>query len=204
MKGAGHAEVCAGQHGRPEQSVEIDNVLADEVMHFGGAADIKVFAERITLDVAQRLETGQITHRRIQPHIEKLARRIRDCKAEIRCIARDVPVAQATFGVEPLAELGNHAGMGDRVAMRELADEPFAQQILELANGEKEMLGIAQHRLRTGHHRAWILQVGRCIRRTAVLAIVAVLVRCSTFRAFTTDVAIGQEHLLDRIVQLLD
>jgi hypothetical protein len=85
-----------------------------------------------------------------------------------------------------------------------VAGQPLAQHRLELAELEEVVLGIAHHRRRAGDHRARILQVGGRVGRTAVLAVVAVLVRRAALRALALDVAVGQEHLAHRIVQLLD
>jgi hypothetical protein len=73
-----------------------------------------------------------------------------------------------------------------------------------MPDGEEEMLGVAQHGLGAGHHRARVLQVGGCVGGAAVFAVVAVLVGGSAVRALAADVAVRQEHLLDRIKQLLD
>ena len=90
------------QHRRPEQRVEVDDVLADEVIlldvgrghelveaaRFGrvraaGGAGIEVLLER-----------RQIADRRVEPDVEVFARRVRDLDAEVRRIARDVPVVE--------------------------------------------------------------------------------------------------------------
>ena len=66
------------------------------------------------------------------------------------------------------------------------------------------MLGFFQDRLGTGEGRIGILQIGWRIDCTAVLAGVAVLVLGGTLRTFALDVAIRQEHALDRVEELLD
>src|SRR5690606_22342006 len=47
------------QHRRPEQAVEVDDVLADEVVHLGGAVGGDVGVEVDAGAVAQGLEAGQ-------------------------------------------------------------------------------------------------------------------------------------------------
>ena len=106
------------QHGGPEQGVEGDDVLADEVDllqirvgHVGGIV--------LPPLVQQVLERGQVAHRRIQPDIKILAWCIRDLDAEVGRIARDVPVAQAIAGAavgvgahaEPFLDLVGHLGL---------------------------------------------------------------------------------------------
>ena len=66
------------------------------------------------------------------------------------------------------------------------------------------MIGTAQFRPRAGQHGIGLDQVGRRIGRAADLAVVAVLVLRATLRAGALDVAVGQEHALHGIVELLD
>ena len=189
-----HAHAGSVQYRWPEQPVEVDDVFAEEVVQFGVAVRIQ---ERIKVDAAffaQRLEAGEVADRRIQPHIEKLARRIGNREAEVRRIARDVPVAQTA--VEPLAQFCLDPGMGDRTL------QPIFEDIGELRQLKKIVLRFAKFRRRTRNHRTRITKLGRGIGRTAVLAVVAVLVGRATVGAGPLDVAIGQEHRLDRIVQL--
>ena len=92
---AGRGAVAAElQHGCPKQGVEIQDVFADEVVHFGGT----VFAEKlveIQADfVAQVLERGHVAHGRVQPHIEIFVGFVGDLEAEIGRVAADVPVGQ--------------------------------------------------------------------------------------------------------------
>ena len=66
------------------------------------------------------------------------------------------------------------------------------------------MLGRAHLGRRAGDRRIGVLQVGRRVGRAAHLAGVAELVLGAALRAFALDVAVGQEHALDRVVELLD
>src|SRR5690606_20861951 len=95
----------------PEQGVEIDDVLADEMHEFGfrgvrGIGEAREVARaeaRLAAAVAQLLEGRQITDWRIDPDVEILARFTGNLEAEIRRVARHVPAAQAVR--EPLLEL---------------------------------------------------------------------------------------------------
>jgi hypothetical protein len=66
------------------------------------------------------------------------------------------------------------------------------------------MFGLTQLRPGAGNRRIGVLQLVGRVRRTAALAVVTVLVMGTAFRTFTLDEAIRQEHLLDRVVILLD
>ena len=66
------------------------------------------------------------------------------------------------------------------------------------------MLGSLEHRRGTRERRIWIDEIGRRIDRAAVLTGVAVLILGAALRAFALDIAVGQEHGLDRIEELLD
>src|ERR1700685_2805423 len=92
----GRTAHCRGlQHRRPEQRVKIQNVLAYEVMHFGARVDIEEIVELKAGTGAQLREARQISDRRLEPDVEILARRVRNLEAEVRRVARDVPVPQA-------------------------------------------------------------------------------------------------------------
>src|SRR3546814_11026260 len=82
------------QHRRPEQAVEVDDVLADEVVQLGLAAGRKVLEEVRAVAFAQRLEAAQVADRRVQPDVQELARVAGDLEAEVGRVARDVPGAQ--------------------------------------------------------------------------------------------------------------
>src|SRR6266850_1284885 len=61
-----------------------------------------------------------------------------------------------------------------------------------------------EHRLGAGKRRVGVLQLRRRIDGAAVLACVSVLVLRAAIRAFAFDVAVGEEHALHGIVELLD
>ena len=89
-------------------------------------------------------------------------------------------------------------------ATGELAREPVLQHRREVTDLEEVVFRVAQFRCRAREHRARVLEIGRRVRRTAVLAVVAVLVRRAAVRADALDVAVGQEHLPQWVVQLAD
>ena len=69
---------------------------------------------------------------------------------------------------------------------------------------EEVMVGGLADRLGARHHRVGLDQVGRAVGLAAHLAGVAVLVLRVAVRALALDEPVGQEHLLDRVVELLD
>jgi len=148
------------------------------------------------------LEAAHVADRCIQPHVEILARRVRDLEAEIGRVARDVPVGElvVALGAQPFLHLVGGLGL-QRAAAR-----PFAQELLAAGGGELEevMVGIAQFRLGAGHGGIGVLEVGGRVGRTAGLAVVAVLVLGAALGTFALDEAIRQEHVLDRVVILLN
>jgi hypothetical protein len=110
------------QHRRPEQRVEIHDVLADEVVLF----DRRIGHELVeALRVAERcrrtgievmLQCREIADRRIEPHVEILAWRVRNLDAEVRRVARDIPVVERVLAAirlaaEPLLDLVEDLGL---------------------------------------------------------------------------------------------
>src|SRR5690554_6598574 len=70
------------QHRRPEQGVEIDDVLAYEVVHLGGGIFLPEMLDINAFAVTQVLEAGQVTNGGVQPDIEILAGRVRNFESE--------------------------------------------------------------------------------------------------------------------------
>ncbi len=197
------------QHGGPEQRVEVHDVLADEVNLFGVAVGVEQGVEVHALDRAIRLERRQVAHRRVQPDVEILARRVGDFDAEVGGIAGNVPVAQlglAVFATQPLARLRQHFGLQMLAAVPVRARGPLLQEFNAARVGqlEEEMVGRLQDGRGARQRRVRVDQVGGRVNRAADLAGVAVLVFGVALGAFALDVAVGQEHALDRIVELLD
>ena len=119
----GPLEAGALENGRPEQAVEINDVLADEMVHLGIRAGAYPGVEIKPALFANLAEAGQIADGRVQPDVEELVLGARDAKAEIRFVARDVPVAEAFF--EPLFEL-----VGD-LGLQRAGTQPFLQARFE-------------------------------------------------------------------------
>src|SRR5690606_20571495 len=123
----------------PEQAVEVDDVLADEVVQFGVRAGPQQLLERgfveagLAAAAGQREQAGEVADRRVEPDVEVLARMAGDLEAEVGRVAGNVPVAQAALGVDPFTQLGLDAGDGD------FALQPVAQHRGEVADLEEEM-----------------------------------------------------------------
>ena len=66
------------------------------------------------------------------------------------------------------------------------------------------MLGRLLDRRCTGERGYRIVQFGRRIDGAAILAVVAILAGGAAARALALDVAVGQEHALDRVKELFD
>ena len=164
--------------------------------HLGVAVGPAVGIEVDAGAVAQVAEAGQVADRRVEPDVEVLAGLAGDLEAEVRRIARDVPVLQA--GGEPFLELVDDARL--QVVCR----EPVAQQAFEIGQPEEQVLGFAQFGGGAGKRGDGVDQIGRRVGCPADLAAVAVLVGRLAARAGTTNEAIGQEHALDRVVGLPD
>ena len=85
--------------------------------------------------------------------------------------------------------------------LQPLLDERLALRVGQL---EEVVLGGLEHRLGAGQRRVGVLQRGGGVHAAAVLAGVAVLVLGAAVRALALDVAVGEEHALHRVVELLD
>ncbi len=153
------------EHRRPEQRVEVDDVLADEVDLLGVRGGQECF-ERPRLALGLRLagievvlERGEIADRRVEPDVEVLPGRVGDRDAEVGRIARDVPVGErlVAFALEPFLRLVRHLRLQPAV-LRPRLEERDALRIREL---EEVVLGRLQHRRCAGERRVGILQVGR-------------------------------------------
>ena len=182
------AETCTFQHGRPEQGVEVNDVLADKVIQLGAGIGIpESIKTQFRATLAQVLEAGHVANGRVQPDVKILAGLVRDLEAEVGRITADIPLVQAA--VEPLGDLvGN--GFLQRAAAR-----PLLEHVAEVLQTEEEVLGILQYWRGARDSRARVFQLGRLVRGTAFLAVVAVLVFCAALGAGALDEAIGQKHL---------
>ena len=197
------------QHGGPEQGVEVEDVLADEMHQLGVAARAQ---EGVLLDCgACGLapgdvigEAAEVADRRVEPDVEELlALGAGNREAEVGRIARDVPIGEPVFTLlaEPLLHLVGGLGLQPLAALGEAAQERLAARVRE---AKEVVLGGAPLGLGAGDHRVGVVQLGGGVGGAADFARVAVLVLGAALGAFALDVAVRQEHLLDRIVELLD
>ena len=85
----------AGQHGRPEQGMEINDVLADEMIELGIVAGIPIIIEVIVAALAEDFKAGHVADGGIHPDIEVFAGLTRNFETEIGRIAGDVPFPQS-------------------------------------------------------------------------------------------------------------
>ena len=183
------AEARAVQHGRPEQGVEVDDVLADEVIQLcARVLAPKGVKRKLGTTLAEIPEARHVADRCIQPDVEVLARLVGDLEAEIGGVAGDVPFLQAT--IEPLGDLVGHG------LLQRAAAGPFLEHRLEVGQLEEEVLGVLEHRGGAGDRRARVFQLGGLVGGAAFLAVVAILVLGTAFGAAALDEAVGEEHAL--------
>jgi len=190
----GGAEAGALQHRRPEQCVEIDDVLADEMVEFGGRIAAPEGVEVEPSAATEVLEAGHVADRCVQPHVEELAGCIGDFEAEIGRVAADIPVLET--GIQPLAEL-----VGDFLADVARAG-PAAQKIRKCRETEKVVLRLPLYRCCARQHRARVDELGRRVGGPAGFAVVAILIRRCAAWAAALDVAVGQKQALFGVVEL--
>ncbi len=153
------------QHGRPEQRVKVDDVLADEMYLLGVRSGEKLregsrfaaFARLAGVEVV--LQRREIADRGVQPHVEIFAGRVRDRNAEIGSIAGNIPVAERLVAAacEPLTCLVDHLRLQPSRCI-----EPRAQEFdaLGIRQPEKVMIRSLQQRLCARQGRVWIDQIG--------------------------------------------
>jgi hypothetical protein len=120
------------QFGWPEQRMEVENVLADEVIELGGGICFEIFVEVEAVLAAQVFERAHVADRCIEPDIKVLARCVGDFKAEIGGVARNIPVGQFVFTrcAQPFLHLvGGFVLQNAVVTAGVLAQERFAARI---------------------------------------------------------------------------
>ena len=199
-----HLAAAELQHGRPEQRVEGDDVLADEVdlLHRGvGHVGLEVQAAA----VEQVLQRRQVTDRRVEPDVEVLARRVGDLNAEVGRVAADVPVVQARGPRRPRRRTTPCTLLATSLCSLPSCVQPRRNSTQRGSDSLKKKCSLLRSTGRgAGQRRIRVLQVGGRIHRAADLAVVAVLVLRTALRAFALDVAVGQEHGLHRVEELLD
>ena len=205
------AQARAVQHRRPEQRVEIDDVLADEVDHFGaGFAAAAGSMKSSKRSVDRRISRSPRRSNRETTTDSRSAHRPRRRNT---CPA-DPGISKPKYGASrEMSQLrrpsANHScslltTSLCRPPTRSRSLQPRLQHRFEIGELDEEMRRFLLDRLRAGHDRVRLDQVGRVVGLAADLAGVAVLVLAVAVRAFALDEAVRQEHLLDRIVELLD
>ena len=138
-----HFAAAEFEHSGPKQGVKGHDVFADEVVLLQGRVG-HVGVVVLAALFQQVFQRSQITHRRVEPYIKVLARRIGNFNAEVRRVTRDVPVAQAfagrAIGVgsngEPFFDLVGHFRLQFSV-LRPLLKKGHAARVRQL---EEEML----------------------------------------------------------------
>ncbi len=195
--GAGNAIAAAVQHCRPEQGVEINDVLADKVVQLGVAAGTPPVIEIQFRFIGTEIgKAGHVAHRRIQPDVKKLVLLAGYFKAEVGRIAGHVPTAQAVS--KPLLQLVAH------FVLQAGRLHPLLQHVGEIGQTHEKVLGFAQHRCAVAQGRHRINQVGGVISGATHLATVAVLVLGAAFGTLAANEAIRQKHLFFSVIALLD
>ncbi|MNZ64769.1 hypothetical protein D3C78_829430 [compost metagenome] len=188
----GLAVAGAFEHGGPEQGVEVDDVLADEVVQLGLGVLVPEGVEvQFGTAYAEVLEAGHVADGGVQPDVEVLAGGVRDFEAEVGGITADVPLLQA--GVQPFGDL-----VGHRLLQRTAAG-PLLEHGVEVRQLEEVVQRLLEYRGGAGDRGLGVLQLGGRVGGAAGFAVVAVLVVGAALRAGTLDEAVGQEHFLVRV-----
>ena len=155
------------QHRGPEQRVEIENVLADEMVLLGGGIGRDPLVEIHATLLAEILKASVVTDRRIEPDIKIFARSAWDLEAEIRRVARNIPIRELGVAVvaQPFAHLVGRFGLCQPC-------HPFAQKRFAARVGKpEEIMGrCLVYRRGARDHRERIDQVGRLVGRAAHFA----------------------------------
>ena len=172
----------AGQHGRPEQGMKINDVLTDEMVELGIMAGTPIIIEMIVAAIAENFKTGHVTDGGIHPDIEVFVGLTRDFETEIGRIARDVPFLQ--FIIQPFTEF-----IGDSV-VKGSATRPNFQHVRKRGQGKEEMLRFFFDGCRTRNHGPGISQLRGTVGRSTGFTIVAILVLGLAFRAGPNNVSV--------------
>ena len=172
------------EHPRPEQAVEADDVLADEVVALGLRV-LPPVLELLAVPLAPVAERGEVADRRVDPDVEELAGVPGDLEAEVRRVARNAPAAQGL--PEPLEELVRD------VARRVRGDPLLEVRVLGLEL-EVEVLRVPDDGRGAAGRALRASELLGAVGRAAVVAAVAVLVRRAALRADALHEAVGEEH----------
>ena len=176
------------EHGREDDAVEDDVVLADEVHQFGiGRFPVRFPVLPFTL--GPFLGRGNVADRGVEPDVQHLAfgafHRHGDTPVQV---AGYRPGAQAV--VEPGFHLAVHVGFP--IGLMPFED-PLAQPRFVLLQGQVPVLGLFQDGGCPGKGALGIDEFRGAEGRSALLALVAVRSFGPATRAGTGDVTVGQE-----------
>src|SRR5690554_159352 len=188
------AEASVMQHRWPEQSVEVDDVLANEVIDLGRGIHLPEVLEIHIFSITEVFEAGEIANRCIQPNIEKLTGSIRDFKTKIGCITAYIPLLQTC--IQPLSKLIGHLWLQGATA------GPLGQEVGKLRQLEEIVLRLLLDGGGAGYRRAWINQLSRRVGCTAGLTVVTILVIRLALRAGAFDKPVCEKHVLLGIERL--
>src|SRR5699024_4864788 len=91
------AQLGAIEHGGPEQTVEVNDVLTNKVVQLGGGILVPKLIKIYAVVIAIVLKTRHITNGCIQPHIKVFAWLIWNFKTKVGRFTADVPRLQTLF-----------------------------------------------------------------------------------------------------------
>ena len=188
----GRLEPGGMEHAGPEEAVEADDVLADEVVELG----VRIVPPVLKLLAVGRApvgERGDVADRRVHPHVEELPGMAGDLEAEVRRVARDAPAAQRLL--EPLEQL-----VGD--VARRVGGDPLLKILVLGLKLEVEVFGVPYLGRGAAGRAHGMAELLGAVRGAALVAAVAVLVLGTALRACALHVAVGQEHAAVRAVEL--
>ena len=182
------------EHGREDEAVEHDVVLADEVDN----ARVGVFPVTLPGVGQQFLGVADVADGCIEPHIEHFA--VGPLNGN-----RDAPVQVARHGtrlqatVEPRLALAVNVWFPFLVVLK----NPFAQGRLPLVERHIPVLGLLEHGHIAGDGAVRIDQVGGVEVAATGLALVAIGALIATVWAGAHDIAVGQPLVGLLVVELL-
>ena len=204
---APHGDVAVRMHSRrraeirrrkdrgPEQGVEIDDVLADEVVHLALGVGTPELVEVDARSGAVVLEARHVADGGIDPYVEVLALGTGNLEAEIRRVPADVPGLQAL--VEPLGKL-----VGD-LRLHRPASGPGFQEVLGFGQVDEVVHGRPEDGRGPGEDGARLGKRRGVVGCAALIAVVAGLILCSAPGAAATHVTVGKKQSFLGVVELL-
>ena len=180
--------------GGPEEAVEADDVLADEVVDLGLGV-LPPVLEGLAAFLGPGPEGGHVADGGVEPDVEILVVVAGDFEAEVGSVAGDVPAAEGF--VEPLEELVGGALVG-------VVGEPLLEEVAAGLELDEELLALAHDGGAAADGAVGVLEVGGVVGGAADRAVVAVAVGRAAAGAGALDEAVGQEHAAVLAVELVD